>query len=133
MTIQQVARPIAAVVSVLLLLALAFTGITGGLNQWPNWSSLSHRIQSSAEIVSGVCALLIPTTRVAWRRLRKASEIGFVAGSVVAAGLAPLVWADAPLIQGLLAGVVALVIAAAIVWMFRFGVGSFGLVNHPEN
>jgi hypothetical protein len=133
MTVQQVLRPLSAIVSVLLLLALAFTGITGGINQWPNWSSLSHRTQSSAEIVSGMCALLIPVTRVTWRRLQKASEIGFVVGSVAAAGLAPVVWADAPVIQGLLSGVAALAIAAAIVWMFRFGVGSFGLVSNAEN
>jgi hypothetical protein len=133
MTVQQVVRPIAVVVSVLLLLALAFTGITGGIDQWPNWSSLSHRAQSSAEVVSGLCALLIPITRVTLYRLRKASEIGFVAGSVAAAGLAPVVWADAPVTQGLLSGIVALAIAAAIVWMFRFGAGSFGLVNNPEN
>lgn len=133
MTVLQVVRPIAVVVAGLLLLAVAFTGITGGINQWPNWTTLSHRTQASAEIVAGVCALLIPITRFRWWRLRAAAEIGFVAGSVAAAGLAPVVWAGGSVIEGLVSGLVALAVACGIVWLFRFGVGSFGLRSNPEN
>jgi hypothetical protein len=43
MKLHPMLRPILAVVAVLLLLALAYTGITGGVQQWNHWSTMQHR------------------------------------------------------------------------------------------
>lgn len=132
MTARQVGRVIAAVVAVTLLIALALMGITGGLAQWPHWSTFATRVQTIAQIVGGTCAVLMLVTRFRWQWLHRATEAGFVVTSVVAAGLAPVVWGGQSFVQGLLAALVALVVVGLIVWLFRVGAGTYGLQSNPE-
>ncbi len=133
MILLPVLRPILAVVAVLLLLALAYTGISGGVQQLAQWSTMGQRVQSVSQIVYGVAALFILITRFRWHRLRRAAEIGFIIGLVIAASLAIVVWGGESIGTGLLAGIAALAIACAIVWMFRSSAGSAGIIRNAEN
>jgi len=133
MTLHPMLRPILAVVAVLLLLALAYTGITGGVQQWAQWSTMAQRIQTGSQIVYGVCALFILITSFRWRHLRRVAEFGFVLGGVAAASLAAVVWGGGTVLSGLLAGIAAFAIAGAIVWMVHAGVDSFGVMRKAEN
>ena len=132
MTLHPMLRPILAVVAVLLLLALAFTGITGGMQQWGDWSTMWQRIQSASQIVYGVAAVVILIASFKWRRWRRFAELTFVIGLVVAASLAPVVWGGETIVSGVLAGVAALAIASAIVWMVHAGVDSFAFISKAE-
>lgn len=133
MTLHPMLRPILAVVAVLLLLALAFTGIAGGMQQWGDWSTMWQRIQSASQIVYGVAALVILIASFKWRRWRRFAELTFVIGLVVAASLAPVVWGGETIMSGVLAGVAALAISCAIVWMVHAGVDSFAFISKAEN
>ena len=133
MTLHPMLRPILAVVAVLLLLALAFTGITGGVEQWTDWGTMWHRIQLASQIVYGVAALVILITSFKWRRWRRVAEVAFVLGGVVAASLAAVVWGGGTTLSGVLAGIAALAIACAIVWMVHAGVDSFAFRRKSEN
>jgi hypothetical protein len=133
MTVQFVLRAIAGVVAVILLLALAFTAISGGVDQWPHWNTFETRLQSAAQILNGFSALLIIATQFVWRSLRRTVAIGFVVTSVLSAGLAPIVWAGATLIRGLLTAVAALGVAVIILWMFRYGAGSLPMMKSVEH
>jgi len=132
MILHPVLRPILALVAVILLLALAFTGIAGGVDQWSHWPTIQHRIQLGSQIVYGVSALLILITSVRWRHLRRYSEFGFVLGGVIAASLATVVWGGGSVGRGAVTGVVALAITCAIVWMVHAGVDSFGFMGKAE-
>lgn len=133
MTVHQMLRSIAGIVAVLLLVTLALTGIGGGLYQWPHWDTIGTRLQSGSQILAGVFAILVPVTRFKWKHLHRVSEIGFVACLVVAGGLAPVVWSGATASTGLLAAVAAVAAAGVILWMFRYGAGSFGLMESTEH
>lgn len=130
MTLHPMLRPILAVVAVLLLLALAFTGISGGVQQLEQWSTMAQRVQSVSQIVYGVAALLILITRFTWHRLRRAAELGFIVGAVMAASLATVVWGGESIGTGVLTGIAALAIAWTIVWMFRSSAGSGKIIRN---
>lgn len=132
MSVHFVLRAIAGLVAATLLLALAFTSISGGVDQWPHWNTFETRFQSAAQILNGLCALLIIVTQFVWRDFRRAIAIGFVITSVLSAGLAPIVWAGAAISRGLLTGLAALAIAVIILWMFRYGAGSLPMIKRAE-
>ena len=52
----------------LLLLALAFQGIAGGVQQLPQSSTIGQYVQSVAQLLYGVCAVLSIATAIRWRQ-----------------------------------------------------------------
>jgi hypothetical protein len=119
MKIHPVARQIGAAATVLLLLALAFEGIVGGVGQWPHSFTAGQHAQSAAQVLYGVCALLSIATAIRWREFASPVQLGFIASSVAAASLASVAWGGESYWSGVLAGLAALVIALLLVWMLR--------------
>ena len=115
-------RQILAALTIILLLALAFQGISGGVTQLPQSSSIGQYVQSFAQVLYGVCAVLSIATAIRWRRFASPVQFGFIAGCVVAGGLAAVVWGGESIGSGLVAAVAALAIALALVWMLRAAV-----------
>ena len=106
----------------MLLLALAFQGITGGVEQWPQSISVGQYVQSGAQVVYGVCAILCIATVFRWREFAAPIQFGFIAGCAVAGGFAPVAWGESSILSGVFAGVAGLLIASAIIWMLRVAV-----------
>ena len=115
-------RQVLAVLTILLLLALAFQGITGGAQQLPQSSTIGQYVQSLAQVLYGVCAVLSIATAIRWREFASPVQFGFIAGCVAAGGLAAVVWGGESIVSGVVAAVVALAIASALVWMLRAAV-----------
>ena len=110
-----------ALFAALALLALAWTGIVGGVQQLSRPATWPQQIQSVMQVLYGVSAIFMLITAFTWRQLAVTAEVGFVVGLIVAAGLAAVVWGDQSVGMGAIAGVVALAVAGLIVWMFRVG------------
>ena len=115
-------RQVLTVLTILLLLALAFQGITGGIGQWPQSISAGQYVQSAAQLVYGVCAIFCIATAVRWRQYAAPVQFGFVAACVVAGGFAPVSWGETSYGSGIVAALAALLIASTIVWMLRAAV-----------
>lgn len=115
-------RQILAALTVVLLLALAFQGISGGVTQLPQSSSIGQYVQSFAQVLYGVCAVLSIATAVRWRKFASPVQFGFIAGCVVAVGLAAVVWGGESPVSGVVSAFVALAIACGLVWMLRVAV-----------
>ena len=115
-------RQVLSVLTILLLLALAFQGISGGVEQWPQSSTVGQYLQTASQVIYGICAVLSIATMFKWRELATLVQVGFIAGCVMAGGLAAVSWGDASIGAGVLAGVAALAIASTLVWMLRVAV-----------
>ena len=115
-------RQVLAALTIILLLALAFQGIAGGAQQFPQSSTIGQYVQSAAQLLYGVCAVLSIATAVRWREFATPAQFGFVAGCVAASGLAAVAWGGESIGAGMLAALVALAIASALVWMLRMAV-----------
>jgi hypothetical protein len=115
------ARQIVGVIGGLLLLALAWTGVSGFFNQWAESKGIGQIAQTCSELVYASGALLSLVTTVWAQRWAGIARLVFIAGTTLAGGLAPVVWGDAPFWTGLLSGAASLALAFGIHWMFRWG------------
>ena len=115
-------RQVLAALTVLLLIALALQGIVGGIEQWPESSTLGQYVQSASQLLYGICAVLSIATAIRWREFAKFAQFGFIAGCVAAGGLAAVSWGGSSVVSGVLAACAALAIAAALVWLLRAAV-----------
>ena len=85
-------RQILAALTVVLLLALAFQGIAGGAQQFPLSITVAQYVQSAAQVLYGVCAVLAIATTVRWQEYARPVQFGFIAGCVLAGSLAAVSW-----------------------------------------
>ena len=124
MALPPVLRRSLALIAALLLLALAWTGIRGGVQQLSQQATVPQRIQSALQILYGVSAILMLVTAFTWRQLAVIAARGFVVSLVAAAGLAAVVWGEQSVWMGFVAAIVALAVAGILVWMIRIGVAA---------
>lgn len=108
-------------ISILLLLTFAWSGLTGGIHDLPQSSTLGEKIQSAAQVAYGVFALLSAATAFASPRWARLSRAGWILSCTLAAGLASIAWGGTTLAIGLLSAAGAAVITSLIVWMLHLG------------
>jgi hypothetical protein len=109
-----------AVIAILMFLGLAWTGISGGLNQLPESSTLGQKTQTVAQLAYGILSLV---ALAAWFWARRWSQVAFAAWEIclaIAAGLAAVVWGDETVVVGVLTGVASFAIGWGIAWLLRF-------------
>ena len=121
MTLSLPARRALLAIAALLLLSLAWTGITGGINQLPQSQTPGQVAQTITQFVYGffaLCSLVTTFWGTRWNTLMLA---GWTLSVTLAAALASIVWGGTSLLIGLLAGGGALLVAVAIAWLLRMG------------
>lgn len=119
MTLHPGVRQVLAALVVLLLLALSFEGIAGGVGQFPDSMTGPQYVQSAAQVLYGVFALLSIVTAIRWRQFAGLVHVVFVTSAVVATGLAAVSGGGESYWTVLISGVAALVIASLLVWAVR--------------
>ena len=112
-------RQVLAALAALLLLGLTFQGIAGGAEQWTHSTAIGQYAQSVAQMGYGICSLFTLVTVVRWRQYAMPAQAGLVVSSAAAAGLANVFWGAGSLWNGLLAGVAALLVSVALIWLVR--------------
>ena len=105
----------------LLLLALSWTGLSGGLNQIPQSQSTGQKAQTFSQFAYGIFGILGVVTTFGGRRWMLGC---WVVSLTVAAGLAAIVWGESGFGIGVLASGATVLIALAIVWLMRVGARS---------
>ena len=111
--------PLLRYVGLALLLALAWLGIKGAIDQWSEALSVGQRVQTISQLAYGLLALLTIMAVLASHRLARVSQIAWLASITVAALLAPVVWGGAGWASGLAAGAAALLVGLGILWLLR--------------
>lgn len=114
-------------IALLLLLAVAWLGLSGGVHDLPQSTTVSQRTQSVAQLVYGTFALLTAVTAFWGRRWSRFSRGGWILSFALAAGLASIAWGGRTLVIGLLLGAGAAVVASVIIWLLH--VGARGLTS----
>ena len=113
-------RRVARAIALLLLLGLAWLGLSGGLRQLSESRSLGEKAQTSSQFAYGLFALLAVITTVWSRRLERSALLGLGICLALAGGLASVVWGGTGWGIGLVSGVAALLVAVAIGWLLRW-------------
>jgi len=103
----------------LLLLWLAWIGVSGGVRQVPQSQTVGQSLQSITQFGFGFFALLSLLTTFWGRRWNRSMLAGWTASVTLAAGLASVVWGEASFSVGFLSGAAALLIGLLIAWLLR--------------
>ena len=111
-------RALLAIVG-LLLLWLAWTGLTQGINQLPQSQTPGQIAQTLTQVAFGLFALLSLVTTLWARRWNTLMLAAWTVSVTLAAGLASVVWGGTSLLVGLLSGAGAFVIGLGIAWLLR--------------
>jgi hypothetical protein len=112
-------RQILLAIVCVILLWLAWIGLSGGVNQLSQSKTPGQIVQTFTQFGFGLFALLsVATTFWAqrWNRLMLAS---WTISLSLAAGLASVAWGGTSLLVGLVSGIAALLIGLAIAWLLR--------------
>jgi len=108
-------------VALLLLLAQAWTSLSGGPQRLPESHTPGQKAQTAAEIACGLLSLVGVVTTF-WRRgLGPWVLAGWVLGVTIAQGLAAVVWGRASPGGGLRTAGATLLAALGVVWLLRVG------------
>ena len=108
-------------IALLLLVGLAWTGLSGGINQLPQSTTVGEKAQTLTQFAYGLFALLSAATAFRGRRWARVVRAGWVVSLALAAGLASVVWGETSLAIGLLSGAAAGLIALGIVRLLHEG------------
>jgi ammonia channel protein AmtB len=119
MTLPPRVRQILLVIVCVLLLWLAWIGLSGGLHQLSQARTPGQMVQTLTQFGFGVFALLSLVTTFRAQRWNPLMLVGWVISLSLAAGLASVVWGDTSLWVGLVSGSAALVIGLGIAWLAR--------------
>lgn len=106
MRLRAVSRRLLLAATILLLLLLAWTAISGAVDQLSRARTTGQRIETGIQLLCGVLTVLVVVTRARPQRWRRALRLAWAASLIAAAGLSGLVWGP-PM------PVVALLLAAA--------------------
>jgi hypothetical protein len=109
----------------LLLVVLAFTGISGGIQQLDSMHTTEQQIQTVLQFVFGVFSILALMVAFRASRFRRVAFLGFIISLTLAAGLAVTAWGGLGLGAALAAYASTAVIAYIIVWLVRAGAGTW--------
>ena len=108
-------------VALLLLLAQAWTSLSGGPRRLPESHTPGQKAQTAAEIACGLLSLVGVVTTF-WRRVLGPWVLaGWVLGVTIAQGLAAVVWGRASVGGGLRTAGATLLAALGVVWLLRVG------------
>jgi len=121
MTPGPVVRRLFLIVAIVLLLALAWTGISGGISQLSQTHTSGQMAQTMMQLGYGsFAALSVVTTFWAqrWNRLLLAC---WVVATSFAAGMASVVWGDTSAFMGFVSGAAACLVALGIAWLLHTG------------
>ncbi len=108
-------------IALLLLLALAWLGLSGGARQAPLSHTAGQAMQSAAQVAYGLLSLMAVGTTFWHRRWMRPVLAGWALALTVAGGLAPVVWGDSSAAVGLLSAVASLAVAGGIILLWRLG------------
>lgn len=121
MTLSPVIRRTLLVMVSLLLLWLAWTGLSQGVNQLSQSQTTGQIAQTITQLSFGLFALLSLVTTFWSRRWNPLMLAGWTVSVTLAAGLASVVWGGTSLLVGVLSGAAALLIGLGIAWLLRVG------------
>ena len=108
-------------VAILLLLILAWTGISVGIGQFSQAHTPGQVAQTIAEFAFGVFAVLSLLTTFWARRWNRRMLACWAVSFTMAGALFYVAWIRMSLFTGILSGMIALVVALGIVWLHRVG------------
>ena len=117
-------RRVLFILAIVLLLALAWTGISGAMSQLSGARTAAEKTQTVFQFVYGACALLAIITTFWQRRWNGPILVCWTIALAFTGGLGATAWGGASVLVGVVSGLAAGLIGVGIAWLLRFGAGT---------
>jgi len=114
-------RRVFLALALLVLLAQAWTSLSGGIQRIPESRTIARRVQTVAEIACGLLSLLGVVSTFRGRRWLRWIQWCWVGSVTLVAGPSSVVWGRAGPLRGLLVSGAALLAALGVLWLWRVG------------
>jgi len=114
-------RRVLLIIAIALLLALAWTGIRGGIDQLSGLHTTGETIQTAFQLIYGVFAVLSIVTVFWAQRWNPAILVCWTIALAFAGGLGATAWGNTSALIGVISGLAAGLVGAGIAWLLRFG------------
>jgi len=121
MKIRSTVRRIILISAILLLLAVAWVSVSGGISQLSRSRTIGQVTETTIQLACGLLSLLSAFTCFYGKRWRRPVRFIWGATLMTAAGMSSLVWGPPMLTVALVFAAAALLIALTIVWLLRVG------------
>jgi len=112
---------IARLTAIILSFLFAYLGIAGWWNQWGYCNTWGREIQTASQLVYGSCGALLGIYSLVNKPVPTVVKWIWTLSTVIAAGMAPVVWGEAGLFAGIASGFMGLLIALGAIWLSRRG------------
>ena len=119
-------RRIAVAGITLLLLALAWWGLSGAARQFSRSATIGQEVETAVQLACGVLSILVVLTCFWWRPWAPAVRAVWAVALGAAAGLSALVWGPPVPLVGLAFAGGGLAVALGIIWALRRAAASDG-------
>ena len=106
---------------VLFTLFLAWTGLMGGVQQYPDIHSTGQWFQTAFQFLLGVFSVLSLIVTFRFLHWRRVVYPGLALSAGLSGGFASVAWGEQGLGIGLISGVLSLFIGLVVVWLLRGG------------
>ena len=103
--------------AIVLLLAVAWLGIRGGIHDWPESQSTGQKVQSVFQLLYGVLSLLVIGSTLRVGAFGRVLGWAWVITFTIAGGLAPPVWGNSTWPAGLAAGLATFGVGLLVLWL----------------
>jgi hypothetical protein len=121
MTPGSVLRGVLLAIAMVLLLVLAWTGISGGIHQLTTTATTGQTIQTALQLLYGALSVLSIVTVYWGRRWNRPVLACWTISLALAGGLGATEWGGASLRIGIVSGAAAGLVGAGIAWLLRIG------------
>jgi hypothetical protein len=121
LNIHSAVRRIILISTILLLIALAWTALSGGLGQLSRSQTIGQQAETAVQLACGFLSLLSAVTCFYLHRWRRRVRIAWAVSLTMTAGMSSLVWGPPMLTVGLAFAAGALLGALTIIWLLRVG------------
>ena len=114
-------RRIILIITLLVLLVVAWVALSGGLSQLPRSLTIGQRVETTIQFACGLLSLLSVVTCFYWHRLRGTVRVAWSISLTTAAGMSSVVWGPPMLGIGVVFATVALLVALAVIRLLKVG------------
>jgi peptidoglycan/LPS O-acetylase OafA/YrhL len=108
----------------LLLIAVAWLALSGGLRQIPRSHTFGQRVETIMQLACGMLSVLSVLACFSWRRWSRQVLTAWATTLAASAGLSSLVWGPPDPIVGLVFAAGALLLALGIIRLLRAGLAA---------
>ena len=101
------------------LLALAWSGVNGAMDQWRESRTPGQVAQTLTQLAFALFALLSLVTMIWGRRWNRRMCLALTVSLALAGGLASVVWGGTSVLIGIVAAVASAIVGLGITWLAR--------------